>query len=135
MVADINSDLKTKVDLFDIDREENVKNSNLLVLPIPTSDSTATEVLDLMGVTQNIDINGITSFPDDVANLTALKQWVTDLQDFSAGDQTTDAKDIVYTSDFYGAVNVKVQDVRIEIKKAVPNAVFWSLKLIVTKAE
>jgi len=81
------------------------KITNIMVLPMPTEDSDATEFFDMLGVVESITVTGF--FSSDT--ISATKDLMDDIDELADGTQDDT---ISFVSDQTGTVAVKVQSVR-----------------------
>ena len=61
------------------------KQANIIPLPVPTEDSTSTEVFDLLGVVKMIDIDGFYA----AATIADTKTFMDSIEALEDGNQTT----------------------------------------------
>lgn len=72
------------VDLGYVRSEENGKSSSLFVQPLPASDSSDSIVLDIFGVTRNINISGVKT-----GATATLQSFITSMEALQGGSQTS----------------------------------------------
>lgn len=113
----------------------NSKNGNMLPIPIPAGDSESTDVVDMLGVTEFIDIQGQMTGAFDTVQ-TAVK----DIKSLIDGDQSSSvtlSSEYVITNSTAGSVavpgtlSVKVESFDYTWDLPGLNMVTYQLKLIV----
>ena len=100
--------------------------ANLLVFPLPFSDSEDTDVQDFGGVVNNIVISGVISgaTADLDADLVAIKGLVN-------GDQSSDnSYPLTYVSDMLGTIQVKIHGVNFRYVMGTPTRLEYSIKMV-----
>jgi hypothetical protein len=98
------------------------KDANLIVLPLPTSDSASTDVLDYMGVIKNIPING--TF---IGNTGSIKGFVGSMYGLVQGAQTGSS---FFVNEIEGSVICKVDSFGYNWVAGDPNRITWDMKII-----
>lgn len=101
-------------------------DANLLVFPLPFSDSTDTDVQDFGGVVNTTNIQGILN--DTPANLAT--SWAA-LRELINGDQSSDTNyPLSYVSDIQGTIKVKIQNLTFTHLAGIPRKLGYSLKMV-----
>ena len=110
--------------LYTVSRESFSKNANLLVLTMPRSDDTSTEVFDFLGVQTVITIEGIVQGAADIASFKG--DFVTGGISWGSQDSNVD-----YVSNNYGTWTVRVENVTSSFSAGEEGILRYSMKLVV----
>ena len=108
--------------LGNIQNETQTKDSNLINFPLPASDSSAAILLDLLGTTRTINIDGIKS-----GSAATLNTFITTIEALIAGTQTG----VTYVSSLstFSSKKVFVNSFTWSYVKGDPSKISYSLQL------
>ncbi|MFQ5621280.1 MAG: hypothetical protein ACE5FT_05540 [Candidatus Nanoarchaeia archaeon] len=115
------------ITLTEVQVERANKKANLTTIPFPLSDSSQTDVFDYMGVTREVDIEGV-HVATSIANLTG---WLGSMMGLVQGAQTGSS---LYVSTHIGSIIVKVWNFEYDWRGGNPLSVKWNMKLVESTA-
>jgi len=106
-----------------VQREAVKKDANLVILPLPMSDASKTDVFDYMGVTKTIDVEGI--YVGN--NIGSIAGWIGSMSSLVDGQQTGPS---TYVSTIIGSNVIKIWYFNYDWIQGDPNKVSYSLRMI-----